>query len=153
MMQVTFGWDLKGALAEVNISSNAITTYNTVDGLPGEDLENPFYDPASETMFFCTDRRVVYFNPRQASKIIPAVNPVITSFEVMGKEQPVSVNKKLEIPYSRNYLSFAFSAPNFINAMETEYACKLEGADNNWNYLGNHHFANYSQLPPGRLHF
>ena len=143
----------EGALAELNISSNAITTYNTVDGLPGEDLENPFYDPSSETMFFCTDRRVVYFNPRQAGKIIPEVNPVVTSLQIMGNEQSVSITRKLEIPYSRNYLAFAFSAPNFINATETEYACKLEGADNNWNYLGNHHFANYSQLPPGDYTF
>src|SRR5258705_11788600 len=71
----------------------------------------------------------------------------------MGKEQAVVANRELNIPYSENYLSFSFSAPNFINASETEYACKLEGADKNWNYLGNHHFANYSQLQPGNYVF
>jgi ligand-binding sensor domain-containing protein len=139
----------EGALAEINIQANTITTYNTSDGLPPQDLENPFYDRASGTMFFCTDRSVVYFDPGKVQKIIPALKPVVTSFQVMGKEQPVTTGQKLEIPYSQNYLSFTFSAPNFLNAPETEYACKLEGADKGWNYLGNHHFASYSQLPPG----
>jgi signal transduction histidine kinase len=104
-------------------------------------------------MFFCTDRSVVYFNAQQIKKIIPSLKPVITSFEVMGKEQSFIPNKKLNIPYAENYLSFNFSAPNFINASETEYACKLNGADKNWNYIGNHHFANYSQLQPGNYIF
>jgi anti-sigma regulatory factor (Ser/Thr protein kinase) len=143
----------EGALAEINVSAHAITTYNTTDGLPGADLENPLYDPASETMFFCTDRSVVYFNPQQVEKVIPVLSPVVTSFQVMGKEQAFVANKKLNIPYSDNYLSFSFSAPNFINASETEYACKLDGADKDWNYLGNHHFASYSQLQPGNYTF
>lgn len=143
----------EGALAEIIVSANTIKTYNTTDGLPGADLENPLYDSASATMFFCTDRSVVYFNPQQVIKIIPALRPVITSFQVMGKEQPVAANKELSIPYSENYLSYSFSAPNFINASETEYACKLDGADKNWNYIGNHHFASYSQLQPGNYTF
>jgi hypothetical protein len=77
----------EGALAEISVSAHAITTYNTTDGLPGADLENPLYDSASGTMFFCTDRSVVYFNSQQVKKIVPMLSPVITSFQVMGKEQ------------------------------------------------------------------
>jgi ligand-binding sensor domain-containing protein len=143
----------EGALAEINLITNSITTYNAADGLPGEDLENPSYDAASGMMLFCTDKSVVYFDPKKARKIIPSLEPIVTSFQVMGKEQPVTAGQKLEIPYSQDYLSFTFSAPNFLNASETEYACKLEGADKNWNYLGNHHFAGYSQLPPGGYTF
>ncbi|HEY2727625.1 MAG TPA: two-component regulator propeller domain-containing protein, partial [Parafilimonas sp.] len=143
----------EGALAKINTSSNSITTYNTTDGLPGEDLDNPLYDTASGTMFFCTSRSVIYFKPQEVKKIIPLLKPVVTSFEVMGNERPIIPGKKINIPYSQNYLSFSFSAPNFANASETEYACKLEDADKDWNYIGNHHLANYSQLQPGNYIF
>ncbi|HEY2726623.1 MAG TPA: two-component regulator propeller domain-containing protein, partial [Parafilimonas sp.] len=143
----------EGALASINISTNKIITYSTSDGLPDEQLQNPLYDSVSKNMFFCADHNVIYFNPQQVKKIIPKLNPIITSLQVMGKEQSFYANKKLELPYSQNYLSFNFSAPNFINASENEYACKLDGTDKNWNYLGNQHVANYSQLQPGNYIF
>lgn len=143
----------EGALASINISANKIITYSSADGLPDEQLQNPLYDSVSKNMFFCNDRNIIYFNPQQIQKITPHLNPVITSMQVMGNEQSFYANKKLELPYSQNYLSFNFSAPNFSNASENEYACKLDGADKNWIYLGNHHFANYSQLQPGNYIF
>ncbi len=143
----------EGALAEINILTNNIITYSTADGLPDEQLQNPLYDSVSTTMFFCTDRNIIYFNPQQIKKTASKLNTVITSLQVMGKEQSFYAGKKIELPYSQNYLLFNFSAANFINASENEYACKLDGADKNWNYLGNHHFANYSQLQPGNYIF
>jgi ligand-binding sensor domain-containing protein len=142
----------EGSLASINISVNKITTYTSADGLPDEQLQNPTYDKLSKIIFFCTDHDVIYFDPQQVKKIIPSLNPVITSFQVMGKEQPFA-NNKLELPYSQNYLAFNFSAPNFINAAENEYECKLDGADKNWLFLGSHHFANYSRLQPGDYNF
>lgn len=143
----------EGALALINVSTDKIITYSAADGLPDEELQNPVYDTASKNMFFCTNQSIVYFDPHQIKKIIPPLNPVITSFQIMGKEQPFFANKKVQLPYSQNYLSFNFSAPNFINASENEYECKLDGADKNWNYLGNQHFANYGQLQPGNYIF
>ena len=143
----------EGELAAINISNNKITTYTAADGVPEEELQNPFYDSVSKYIFFCTDKNIVYFNPQHVNKIMPPLVPVVTSFKIMGKERPLFSGEKTIIPYSSNFLSFSFSAPNFINAAENEYACKLEGADNTWNYLGNHTYVNYSQLKPGHYIF
>lgn len=141
----------EGALSSLNIASNKIVNYSNTDGLPDKLLQNSLYAPGLKNMFFSSDSNVVYFNPQKVKKVTPSLYPVITSFQVMGKEQPVY--SKIELSYSQNYLSFHFSAPNYINATDNEYECKLDGADHNWVFLGGTHFANYSQLSPGKYTF
>lgn len=143
----------EGMLSSINIVTGKIINYSTADGLPDEQFQNPYYDPGSKTMFFVAGRQIIYFNPQQVKKIIPVLQPVITSFKVMGKEYPVLKDAKIELPYSQNYVSFNFSAPNFINASENEYECKLDGADPNWILLGSSKVANYSGLQPGKYTF
>lgn len=143
----------EGALGCINTVSKGITLFTKSEGLPKAELENPYYDANSNTLFFTTDHDVIYFNPDEIQKIIPKLNPVITSFRVMGIEQPLYPGSRIALPYARNYISFNFSAPNLINASENEYECKLDGVDKGWIFLGSNHSTNYHQLQPGSYVF
>lgn len=143
----------EGALASIQVSSGEITTYTSSDGLQNEEYLLASFDSVSESMFFCTDKSVTYFDPEHIKKFRPILTPVITSIQVMGKEQPYREGEKLALSYSNNFISFNFSAPNYFNAAENEYACKLVGADADWVFLGNRHLASYGPLLPGKYIF
>lgn len=143
----------QGAVCKINCAIKKISVFTTADGLPDDDFNNALYDTATKQMFFTGNEELVYFNPSQLKKNTAQLNPVITGLQVMGKNQPLIKNQKIELSYSQNYITFNFSAPNYINAAENQYACMLAGADKNWNILVNQQTINYSQLPPGNYIF
>jgi len=143
----------QGAICKINCVTKKIDVFTTADGLPDDDFENAAYDAASKKMFFTGNDELIYFYPSQLKKNITALEPVITGLEVMGKNEPLIKNEKINLSYSQNYITFNFSAPNYINAAENEYACMLAGADKNWNILDNQQTISYSQLQPGNYIF
>ncbi|MDA3928426.1 MAG: triple tyrosine motif-containing protein, partial [Prolixibacteraceae bacterium] len=88
----------------------------------------------------------------------------ITDFKIFNESQkPNNENSPLtasildthEISLSHNQsaLSFNYVAINFNNLVNIDYAFKLEGFEENWNYVGNQLFANYTNLEPGEYTF
>ena len=49
-----------------------------------------------------------------------------------------------------NYITFQFAALNNYRNDEIQYAYKLEGLDNEWNYCGKRRFSTYANLKPGK---
>jgi two-component sensor histidine kinase len=67
----------------------------------------------------------------------------------MNKEYLSDIRQPLFLSYRDNYISFAFSAFDFLNEKGDQFAYYLEGFDKDWNYCGNRHFASYTNLPGG----
>ena len=61
--------------------------------------------------------------------------------------------KAIELSYKENYFTIEFSALNFIQAEENQYAYKLEGVDKDWVYCGQRNFASYTNLDGGTYTF
>lgn len=59
----------------------------------------------------------------------------------------------LVLKHNQNYLTFRFSALDYIAPEKIQYAYLLEGFDKQWNYCGNERSAYYMNLPPGRYRF
>lgn len=82
-----------------------------------------------------------------------------TGFRINNK--PLSENNKyvnrfvndqveeFKIPYSEAFLSFDFSALEYTSPTKINYAYKLEGWDNDWNYTGNTRTITYNNLREG----
>lgn len=68
-------------------------------------------------------------------------------------EQSITYTDTLTLSYSDNVISFEFAALNFIISEKNQYAYKLEGFDETWNYIGNRHFVTYTHLDPGEYTF
>jgi len=49
--------------------------------------------------------------------------------------------------------SFEFAALNFTSSNKNQYAYKLEGFEDNWNYIGNRRMATYTNINPGEYVF
>jgi signal transduction histidine kinase len=61
--------------------------------------------------------------------------------------------RKIELPYSKNFLSFEYVALNYQNAEKTRYRYFMEGLDDDWVDAGTRRFAEYRDLKPGEYTF
>ncbi|WP_293712295.1 two-component regulator propeller domain-containing protein [uncultured Parabacteroides sp.] len=59
----------------------------------------------------------------------------------------------IRLHYNENNFSIAYQALNYIYSTQNQYAYKLEGYDNDWNYVGGRHSAFYTNLSPGKYVF
>lgn len=61
--------------------------------------------------------------------------------------------KKITLPFSSNYLTFKFVAPNIGSSHETKYSFMMLGLDNTWSISTNETKAEYRSIPPGKYTF
>jgi PAS domain S-box-containing protein len=96
----------------------------------------------------------------------PYVPPVVlTNFQIFnqavpigGKDSPlrqvIQETDKITLSYQQSVFSFEFAALNYRAPRKNQYAYKLEGFDEDWNYVGSdRRFATYTNLNPGTYTF
>jgi hypothetical protein len=135
--------------------------YQVSDGLQyeynvGDNLRN-----ADGEMFFSGVNGLTVFHP-DSIRPNPFVPPVvITQFSVFNKPvtpdgtlltKSISETPEISLSYRQAIFSFEFAALNFINPEENQYAYKLEGFEEDWNYAGTRRFASYSNVPGGKTY-
>lgn len=122
---------------------------------------------------FCSSKGYVYFggvngfNTINTASLthntrIPPV--VITDFQLFNRsvfagaedsplKRSVLDTKEIILDHKQTVLTFEYAALNYTAPEKNEYAYMLEGFDDTWNYVGNHHKATYTNLDPGRYTF
>lgn len=103
------------------------------------------------------------FNPRQIrfNHVAPPV--YLTDFQVFNKsvlpgvESPLKENlnvaKEITLNYDQSVFSLEFVALNYAYSWKNDYAYRLVGFDQKWNYVGHQRKATYTNLNPGTYRF
>ncbi len=82
---------------------------------------------------------------------------VITRFkkyeEVKKSSLQLLNTNEIHLAYDDNFFSFEFAALDFTRPVENQYACKLEGLEDHWNYIGTRNYVSYTNLDPGKYIF
>lgn len=93
---------------------------------------------------------------------------LITSFKIFNKPVPIgemedgrvilhksiTETKEIDLEYYDNSFSFDFVALEFIHPEQIVYSCKMDGFEENWNYLDySRRFITYTNLDPGTYTF
>ncbi len=138
--------------------------YNLSDGLQGLEFEaNAYLKTKDGQMFFGGVNGFNSFYPRhiRINQFVPPVR--LTEFQVFNqKVQPsmdgplqtdISLAKEIKLNYRQSTLAFGFAALNYTASENNQYAYKLEGLEDNWNYVGREHRASYTNLDPGTYTF
>jgi hypothetical protein len=68
-------------------------------------------------------------------------------------EKSISFSDELTLRYFQSSFSIDFSALDFLDPDKVQYTYKLDNFEDNWNFIGNQHRANYTNLSPGRYTF
>jgi signal transduction histidine kinase len=88
---------------------------------------------------------------------------MITNFKLfnqtveIGTDSPLKQNitetDEIILSHRQNFLTFEFSAFNYVNSRKNQYKYMMEGVNTDWVDAGNQRFADYQGLSPGKYTF
>jgi ligand-binding sensor domain-containing protein len=142
----------EGGLIFYNKQKMKFSSFTKADGLPDDDIIGiNFTDASKETLFLGFAKTYCLFRPQNflLQKSVP-VN-FITDIEVNGES--ISGDGEQKFAYTQNSISFGYTGINFNQGRQNNYACMLEGFDQDWKYSGAERKINYINLPPGTYTF
>lgn len=152
-------------LAKYNRKTQTFKVFDIFDGLQGNEFQKQVCcKTTSGHMLFGGSNGFNYFHPDSIkdNPIVPRV--IITDFRIFNKPvgihdkgsplmQAVSLTQKLTLTHKQSFITFQFIAINFTSSENNQYAYKLEGFDDDWNYVGGQRSATYTNLPAGKYTF
>lgn len=134
--------------------------YSKGDGFLGiETCQNAVCDNGDGTFWFGTINGLTKYNPfnlvKNANETITTITDVRLFYislsntkykQVVGDWNQV---KNIDLPYSKNHLSFDFIGINFSNPDAVKYKWQLENFDPVWSPESKQRTVTYSNIPPG----
>ncbi|HJV77041.1 MAG TPA: two-component regulator propeller domain-containing protein [Paludibacter sp.] len=148
-----------------NPQTHAATYFSNVDGLQ---VSSFFKDARiklkSGQMLFGGNKGICAFTPenlntapKKTRQHVAITDILIQNKSIFDDENSLHFNsdkQRVTLKYAENNLSIEFSALDYTSASKIQYAYKLSGVDNNWNYVGNNRrFVNYANIPSGGYKF
>jgi ligand-binding sensor domain-containing protein/signal transduction histidine kinase len=145
-------------LSKFNPNEKKFRNYFVSDGLPSNEFNvGAFYKSSSGKFYFGSINGLISFYPNEIKNSTYLPQTQITALNISGlpygKKLFFSNEETIELSYQENFFSFEFSSLDFTSPEENQYAFKLEGFDKNWNYIGNIHYASYTNIDPGEYIF
>lgn len=148
-------------LSKFNIDSKKVKNYFVSDGLQGDEFNmGAFFQSSSGEFLFGGINGVSAFYPERIreNKVPPKM--VITEFRVLNNEIKPNPNgmlsrdinevDQLSLNFKDKVFSFQIAALEYSNSQKNQYAYKLEGFEDNWNYIGARRHITFTNLNPGK---
>lgn len=147
-------------LCKYNPKQKTFKTYNTKDGLPGNEFNyKSFLKDSKGAFFFGGLSGMVSFYPNEIKENKNTPPVIFTGLKLFNKtvnlsdqggplKQNISTLKSITFSSDQNVFAIDFTLLNFIKADKNHYAYKLDGFEKNWNYV-DIPSASYTNLSPG----
>ena len=148
-------------LSKYNVNRKKFLNYDVHDGLQGNEFERYVSLKTNDgELLFGGRNGFNIFHPDEIKENSYAPKVVITSFNLFnkpvtigGEDSPlskhISQTKEFTLTNKQSVITFGFVALNYSSPEKNQYAYKLEGFDENWNYIANKRHATYTNLPAG----
>ncbi|RVT71765.1 hybrid sensor histidine kinase/response regulator [Flavobacterium sufflavum] len=115
----------------------------------------------SGELFFGYSEGLLHFSPDQIKSNNFKPYLAFTNFQLFNQNDnnhklfPLSIdsNNTLELDHNQNFFNIEFAALDYISPENIKYAYKLDGFDENWNYVNNQRTAFYTNVPKGSYTF
>jgi signal transduction histidine kinase/ligand-binding sensor domain-containing protein len=151
-------------LSKMNVEKEEFKNFGIPDGVQGAEFSRgACYKTKNGEMLFGGSNGFNFFHP---DSIIdnPHIPPVvITDFKIFNESVKFGKNAPLKVPiteaseirlsYKDYVFSFQFAALNFTHPQLNQYAYRMEGFEEKWNYVGARDIAMYTNLNPGNYTF
>ena len=136
------------------------TNYTTEDGLQADEYKpHAALKAHNGTLYFGGVNGFNSFLPNRLQKVTGFAPLVVTSFQVFNKyllpdrnsilKTDITDTRELSLSYKQSVFSVEFASLDYASPDKKQYAYLLEGFDKDWNYVGNHNTATYTNIPPG----
>jgi signal transduction histidine kinase/ligand-binding sensor domain-containing protein/DNA-binding response OmpR family regulator len=155
-------------LSRFDPRTKTIKNYDIDDGLQSNEFNAcAFYKSSDGEMFFGGINGFNSFYPGEVKDNPHVPQVVITGFRRFNKsvstgeitnghrilEKSIIETEAIELSHRDSVFTFEFAALHYAAPEKNVYAYKMEGLEDEWNYVGNRRFATYTTLPPGDYTF
>jgi ligand-binding sensor domain-containing protein/signal transduction histidine kinase len=152
-------------LCKFSPQKNTFRSYDISDGLQSNEFNySAFLKSSKGELYFGGLNGFNVFNPAEIADNTHVPPVYITDFLIFNKPQSlickgsplqkdISETCQITLSYKQSVFSFEFAALNFTSPNKNQYAYKLEGFEDNWNYIGNRRIATYTNIDPGEYIF
>lgn len=145
-------------LSRFNTKTEKARNYDVRDGLQSNEfLVGAFCKTTKGEMLFGGINGFNAFFPENIKDNPHKPEIVITKFKVFNQEIPLDTNISekniINLNHKQHSFSFDFVALDYIFPEKNQYAFKLEGVDNKWNYVKDRRFASYTNVTYGTYIF
>ena len=151
-------------IVKFNPVAEQFDSYCPLNDNPYSFIEATVCNTRQGEMVYGTTEGFVVFNPLKAfkSSFIPKI--VLTQLQLFNKTMEVGAagsplksvideTNKLILKHEQNIFSIGFAALDYSDPQSIQYAYKLDGFENDWNYVQNQRIATYTNLPKGEYVF
>jgi methyl-accepting chemotaxis protein/ligand-binding sensor domain-containing protein len=145
-------------IAKFSKQTSLFTNYNISDGIANNEFNKGAYVRLqSGEILLGGVSGITLFNPQDIRNNPDVPNVVLTNIKKYHKraslDSSIAYAHTITIPESDNFITFEFSALNFISPEKNQYAYKLDGFDKEWNYCGTNRYAVYTNVNGGTYTF
>ncbi|MBE7169246.1 MAG: histidine kinase [Williamsia sp.] len=142
------------ALACFNIRDTSVTVFDERYGLSVQGFRiNAYCQNADDELIWGTERGLQFFYPDDLLRQKVDLPTTITRMESRDVVSDMTEDAIFYLSSSDNYVSFYFSSIDYSKHLQTFYAYKLEGIDEDWVHVADQNFVRYSSLPAGKYIF
>jgi len=151
----------ENSIVKLNKRSDKIEVFGK-----GNELENVEFSEASACLLqsgeICVGSKSGYysFRPEEVRRRVIHAPLVFTNLLLFNKEVEIGVEgsilqtqidktSQIEFTHKQNVFTIEFATLDMRAPEKIQYAYKLEGFDQDWNYVQTKHFATYTALSPG----
>ncbi|MCG8612816.1 MAG: hypothetical protein MI864_20070 [Pseudomonadales bacterium] len=146
-------------------SSGAVQNFNARNGLPTDQfLPGAYYRSKAGDIYLGSNQGMIHFKPHEITTNQHVPDVVLTKLEILNNavtpasdDSPLQVDitqaDRLSLSYQDKAITLTFSALDFANPENNQYAYKLEGFDPDWNFIGHRRVVSYTSLPGGHYTF
>lgn len=156
-------------ISKFDVSKNTFFNYDVFDGLQAGQF-NPgsaLYNEVGGYMCMGGTLGLNVFYPDQVRDNLKKPDIMLSGLSLFNKpvrindstesdpvlKQVISLTRSIILKHNQNVLTFEFVGLNYSYPEKNIYAYKLEGFDEEWNYVGNQRTATYRYLKPGDYTF
>jgi hypothetical protein len=141
-------------IARLNTINGQVTYLGEKDGFSGVQLlGNSLTLSAWGTVLIGSNKGFYEIFPQRINNTTSAAPAWLTTFSVYNKpletDEAISRIKKINLGYDQNFFSFDISAFDYSEGEDIEYAYRLKGFDQDWQYIGKNHSGSYTNVPGG----
>ena len=147
-----------GGLARFNPRSGNFARFTEQDGLQSQEFNTgAFHQGPDGTLYFGGINGLNWFHPDQIEIRHEAPHTLITDLFVDHQkvgpgpilDKHILITDSLALNWDQNNFSFQVTGLSFLSKQPLEYRYRLQGFEDEWNYLGTVDFINFTSLPPG----
>ena len=121
------------------------------------------YKDQNGQLFFGGVNGLNIFYPQEITSNENIPNVFVTNFKLFNKQvefgdnlilsQTINTVKEIRLSYKQSIITFEYAALNFTLPEKNQYAYKMEGFDQEWQYVGDKKDVTYTNLNPGKYTF